>query len=103
MTERELHPGVIALAEALGRMLAIQDEEAEQKAATEKERLMTEREAMRTLFGNKAERGDGAFAIAWALLDLADAQEALAKAVQEWAPPLTEALREISSRYRERD
>ena len=35
--------------------------------------------AMRKLFEKKAKEGDGAFAIAWALMDLSDAQEATAR------------------------
>ena len=37
---------------------------------------------LKDLFEEKARAGDGAFAIAWALMDLADAQEATAGALQ---------------------
>jgi hypothetical protein len=40
------------------------------------------RDDLRKIFQDKAKAGDGAFAIAWALIDLADAQEATAKAIQ---------------------
>ena len=37
---------------------------------------------IRQLFEERARNGDGAYAIAWALLDLSDSQEATAKALQ---------------------
>jgi hypothetical protein len=40
-------------------------------------------EDLRTFFKKKACTGDGAFAIAWALMDLSDSQEATAKAIQK--------------------
>lgn len=43
---------------------------------------MTTKKPLRELFEDKARAGDGAYAIAWALLDLSDSQEATAKALQ---------------------
>jgi hypothetical protein len=43
------------------------------------------REDLRSLFAKKAEQGDGASAIAWALMYLADAQEDTARAIKELA------------------
>lgn len=40
------------------------------------------KEELRTLFEKKARAGEPGFAIAWALMDLADAQEATARAIQ---------------------
>lgn len=38
---------------------------------------------LRDFFEKKAREGDSSFAIAWALLDLSDSQEAIAKALQK--------------------
>lgn len=40
-------------------------------------------EELRDLFEKRARGGDGAFAIAWAILDLSDSQEAAAKALKK--------------------
>lgn len=43
---------------------------------------MAEKKDIRELFEEKARKGDGAYAIAFALMDLSDSQEAAAKALQ---------------------
>lgn len=43
---------------------------------------MSETKAIKDVFEERARKGDGAFAIAFALMDLSDSQEATAKALQ---------------------
>jgi hypothetical protein len=43
---------------------------------------MAEKKDIREIFEERARKGDGAFAVAYALMDLSDSQEATAKALQ---------------------